>query len=126
MRLSSAELKLFSLIPLNSGGTIMISHEKLMHLYQSCMATTSCLLPNRVRETLLKCALENGDEPSHSEDDPTPETLLYEAAEKITGLLENLGHFDSDGMESLPEWEASEKFVGFVREVVIAKGTART
>ena len=74
------------------------------------MATNPCFLSNRVREALLKCALENGDEPSHSEDDPTPEALLYEAAEKITGLLENLGHFDSDGMESLPEWSESEAF----------------
>jgi hypothetical protein len=101
----------------------MISHEKLMHLYQACMATTPCLLPNRVREALLKCALENGDEPSHSEDDPTPEALLYEAAEKITGLLENLGHFDNDGMESLPEWSESEKLAASIQETLRPRGS---
>ena len=100
----------------------MISHEKLMRLYQSCMSTTPCLLPNRVREALLKCALENGDEPLHSEDDPTPEALLYEAAEKITGLLENLGHFDSDGMESLPEWSESEAFAASIQETLRPRG----
>jgi hypothetical protein len=101
----------------------MISHEKLMHLYQSCLATNPCLLPNRIREALLKCALENGDDPSHSEDDPTPEALLYEAAEKITGLLENLGHFDSDGMESLPEWSECEAFAANIQDALQPRGS---
>ena len=96
----------------------MISHEKLMHFYQSCMATNPCLLPNRIREALLKCAQENGEDPSHSEHDPTPEALLHEAAEKITGLLENLGHFDSDGMESLPDWIDSEKLAASIQQTL--------
>ena len=78
-------------------------------LYSACRATPPCLLPNRIREALIQCGTAMGDDPPHSEDDSTPETRLRESASAITGLLENLGHYDADGLESFPEWYEAQR-----------------
>ena len=98
------------------------SLEALQGLYAACQSTTPCLLPNRIREALIQCCLAFGDDPPHSEDDSTPEVLLLDASEKILGLLENLGHFDSDGMESMPEWAESELLATNISEALGMRG----
>lgn len=87
----------------------MVTMETLKALYEACRNTPGGLIPNRIREALLRCALENGDDPTHSEDDSPPEILLRESANAIAGLLENLGHYDTDGLESLPEWYDAQR-----------------
>jgi hypothetical protein len=98
------------------------SLEALQGLYAACQSTPPCLLPNRIREALIRCCRAFGNDPPHSEDDSTPEVLLLDASEKILGLLENLGHFDSDGMESLPEWSESEKLAASIQEALRPRG----
>jgi|GEM_PF-3541912 len=84
------------------------------NLYEACRATPALLLPNRIREAMIRCAVSFGDEPTHSEDDPTPEALLVQAAEHINGSLENLGHNDADGFESMEEWEDAEQLASLI------------
>ena len=96
----------------------MITNESLMALYEACRNTPPCLIPNRIREALLRCALQNGDDPLHSEDGPTPEAKLREAVEIIDSLLENLGYFDRDGLEPFPEWNDANAFARSIGEVL--------
>lgn len=55
------------------------------------------------------CAFEIGDALQHSEDDPTPEVLLLRSTTAIQGLLENVGNFDNDGLDSFPEWSGAHE-----------------
>lgn len=89
---------------------------KLRNLYGACRNTPAVLLPNRIREAMIQCAANFGDDPVHSEDDPTPESLLIQAAEHIKGLLENLGHWDADGLESMEEWRQAEQLANTIAE----------
>jgi hypothetical protein len=87
----------------------MINHESLIALYEACCQTPPCLLPNRIREAMVRCAFEIGEAPRHSEDDSTPEVLLHRSATAIQGLLENVGYFDNDGLDSFPEWSEAHE-----------------
>jgi hypothetical protein len=82
----------------------MNNQESLQALYEACRETPAFLLPDRIREALLRCALEVGDAPMQFDDSPTAEVLLHRSASAIQGLLENVGFFDNDGLDSFPEW----------------------
>ena len=58
---------------------------------------------------MVRCAFEIGEAPQHSEDDSTPEVLLHRSATAIQGLLENVGFFDNDGLDSFPEWSEAHE-----------------
>ncbi len=87
----------------------MISHESLTALYEARGQTHPCLLPNRVREVVVRCAFEIGEAPRHSEEDSTPEVLLDRSATAIQELLENVGFFDNDELDSFPEWSEAHE-----------------
>jgi hypothetical protein len=81
----------------------------LRDLHTACLALPPILIPNRLREALIRCNVHYGEDPPHSEDDPTPESLLLQCAEHIDLLLENVGHRDSDGFESPEEWNEADE-----------------
>lgn len=81
-----------------------MKQESLIALYEACCQTPPCLLTYRIREAIIRCACENGEDPPSCEDDPTPEVLLHRSASAIQGLLENVGFFDNDGLAPLPDW----------------------
>lgn len=80
----------------------------LQELHAACRAVPAILIPNRIREALIRCSAHYRQDPPHCEDDPTPEALLSQCAQHINLLLENVGHRDADGFESLEEWTEAE------------------
>lgn len=51
----------------------MTSRESLIGLYGSYSQHLPCLLPDRIREAMVRCTSEIRETPRHSEDDSTPE-----------------------------------------------------
>jgi len=73
------------------------------------------VVPNRLREVLIRRNFHYCEDPPHSEDDPTPESLLMQCAQHNDLLLEPVEHWDSDGFESPEEWNDAGELAQTIR-----------